>query len=237
MKKFIIPTLILTIGVGIAGISSVSAATVAPTSAQIIAKSDTAIAARIASLNKLSARIAKFKHLTADQVTSLNATVQSSITAMNSLKAKIDGETDLTTLTSDYASITKDYRIYMVVLPDENTIAATDNAIGTIATDQTALATLQARITTATTAGKDTTVVQASYADATAKLADAQTQSNALITAVSSLKVDMGDKTIEASNKTEVAAAKVARTNMLADLAAAKKDIASIRAGLKTLKV
>lgn len=234
MKKLILPAVALAIGFSVFGVSQASAATTTPT--QIIAKSDTAIASRVASLTKLSARIGAFKHLTADEKASLQATVQSSISAMNSLKTKIDGETDLATLKTDYASIAKDYRIYMLVLPSVTDIATTDNALANVTTYQATLTTLQARITAATTATKDTTAIQASHDDAVAKLTNAQSKSQAMVDAVTALKPDMGDKAIAASNKTAIANAKAARKALLADLSAAKKDIASIRSGLKKLK-
>lgn len=234
MKKFLIPIAVFTVGVTVLGIHPAAAATNTP--AQIIAKSDTAITARITSLNTLSAKIAAFKHLTAAEHASLTATIQSSIIAMNALKAKIDNETDLVLLKSDYASIMKDYRVYMVVMPSTSDIAATDTALATITTYQSTLATLQTRITTANTAGENATTVQAAHDNAITKLIDAQTQGQTMITAVTSLKPDMGDKTVEVSNKAAVAAAKTARKAMSADLSAVKKDIATIRSGLKTLK-
>jgi hypothetical protein len=205
--------------------------------AAVIKRSDAAITARVTSLTKLSARIAKLKHLTDAQRASLTGSVQTSIDAMNTLKAKVDGDTDLATAKTDYASITKNYRIFAVVVPSESTIAAADNAMATVTTYGATVAKLQTRVTTAKTAGKDVAIIQASLDDATAKLADAQTQGQATITAVTSLKVDGGDKTIQATNKTQLAAAVTARKAMNADIAAARKDIISVRAGLKTLKV
>ena len=235
MKKILIPALALVLSIGIFGIHQASAATAA-TPAQIIAKSDTAITARVNSLNKLETTISKFKHLAADQKTALTATVQSSIDAMNTLKTKIDGETDLATLKTDYASITKNYRIYMLVMPSTATIAATDNAMANITTYLDTLTKLNTRITAAQTAGKNVAAVQAKASDASLKLTDAQSQSQAIITAVTGLKPDMGDKTVAANNKTQLAAAKSARKTLLADLATVRSDIASIRMGLKTLK-
>jgi hypothetical protein len=234
MKKFLIPGMVLALGIGVAGIHSASAATL--TSAQIIAKSDTAITTRITSLNKVSAKIAAFKHLTSDQKTSLTATVQSSINDMTALKAKIDGETDLATLKADYASITKKYRVYMVVVPSTETIAATDNAMANITTYQADLVTLNAKIAAHKTAGKDVSVQEALSSSATAKLTDAQSQAQSLVSAITSLQVDNGDTTIQTANKTHLATAKTARAAMFADLSAARKDIASIRSGLKSLK-
>lgn len=234
MKKFLISTLAVAIGVSIIGSAHVSAASSTST-AQIIAKSDTTITARISSLNKLSAKITALKHLSAAEKTSLTATVQASIDAMNALKTKIDGETDLPTLKTDYASIAKDYRIYMLVMPSVTDIAATDTAIGNITAYQTTLATLQTRITAATTAGKNTTAVQAAHDDAVAKLTDAQTRAQAMVAAVTNLKPDMGDKTVTASNKAAITAAATARKAMNADLSAARKDITTIRSGLTTI--
>ncbi len=262
MKKYSIPTLALVLGMIAVNAHGVSAeslgvtpnanANIAGTGvtastttgvnpgaakiAKIIKRSDASINARISSLNKFSARLAKYKHLTDAQRASLSASVQSSIDSMNTLKAKIDADTDLVTAKTDYVSIYKNYRIFEVVLPSERTIASTDKALATVNIYQTTLGTLQTRITTAKTAGKNVTAVQASLDDATAKLADAQTQGQALITAVTSLKVDGGDKSIQASNKTQLAAAITARKAMNADINAARKDIGSIRSGLRTLK-
>ena len=233
MKKLIVPTIALAL-VTMLGVHQASAATT--TTAQVIAKSDTAITTRITSLNKAVAHIAKYKNLTDAQKASLTSTVQTTIDAMNTLKAKIDADTDLATVKADYASITKAYRVYLVVLPNTATVAAVDNAMSNITAYQTTIATLNTRINTAQTAGKDVTVVQAASADATVKLTDGQSQANALITAVTSLKVDNGDATVKANNKTQLAAAKAAKKALLADVAAAKKDIASVRSGLKTLK-
>lgn len=232
MKKITIPAIAFIISMTVLGANHASATT---TTAQIIAKSDTAITTRIASLNKSIAHIAKYKNLTADQKASLTTTVQSSINAMNTLKAKIDSETDLATLKTEYASITKDYRIYMVVLPSTATVAATDNAMATITTYQKTLATLNTRISTEQTANKNVTTVEASATDASAKLTDAQTQANAVITAITSLQVDNGNATVKANNKTQDAAAKAAKKLLLSDIAAARKDITSIRSGLKKL--
>ncbi|MEO5646272.1 MAG: hypothetical protein ABIO57_04210 [Candidatus Paceibacterota bacterium] len=238
MNKYIIPTLALAIGITVIPTMDVSAASL--TSAQIITKSDTAISARITSLNKLSNGIARFKHLTDDQRASINSSIQSSVSAMTTLKAKIDADTDLVTLKADAASITKDYRIYALVMPSDATLAAADNAMANIATYQTTLVTLQTRITASTpstSSGQTTKLsIQSAHDDAIAKLTDATTKSQALITAITGLKPDMGDKTIAASNKVQIEAAKTARKAMTADIVSAKKDIATIRAGLKTLK-
>jgi hypothetical protein len=264
MKKYSIPALALVLGMVAASTHSVSAqsigvstdtnANVAGTSINsstatstsvnpaaakinaVIKRSNAAIDARVDSLNKLSVRIAKLKHLTDAQRASLNASIQTSIDAMNTLKAKIDADTTLATAKTDYASITKNYRIFAVVLPSEHTIAATDNAMATITTSQATVATLQTRVTAAKTAGKNVTAVQASLDDATAKLADAQTQGQTVITAVTALKIDGGDKTIQANNKAQLAAAVTARKAMNADMLAARKDIISVRAGLKALQ-
>jgi hypothetical protein len=156
---------------------------------------------------------------------------------MNALKTKIDAETDLAILKADTATITKNYRIYMLVIPTESAIASADNALGTITILQNTLTKLNVRITTAQTAGKDVTALQTAYTDANAKLADAQTQVNAIITSLSSLKPDMGDKTVQASNAAVIKAAKDNRTSFRKDLVIVRNDIKTIQKGLKTLKI
>jgi hypothetical protein len=235
MKKIFIPTLALLIGITTLTSTHAMAANTA-SAAEIIAKADTAITTRITTLTKLSASIAKFKHLTSDQQSSLNAKVQSAITAMTTLKAKIDGETDITVLKTDYASITNDYRIYMLVMPSITSIAAADNAMETITIDQATLTTLNTRIIAAQAAGKNVTDVTVAYTDASVKLADAQTQGQSMISAVTSLRPDMGNKTVESSNNAALANGKADRKLMTADLSVIKKDIVTIRTELKSLK-
>jgi len=226
---------VVALGVTLSTVPAHAASTI--TSAQVIAKSDTAISARMASLTKIKNTIGtKYKHLTDAQRTSITGAIQNAIDAMNTLKAKIDGETDLTLLRSDYASITKDYRIYAVVIPSAHDLAVADSGMASITTYQNTLTTLNTRISTAQTAGKDVSALQTAATDASAKLTDAQTQAQAVITAVTSLKVDNGDKTIQASNKAAVAAGKTAEKALASALKSVKKDINTIRTGLKTLK-
>ena len=201
--------------------------------AKLIAQADKEISQRIDSLNKLLARIQQMKNVTDANKATLNTGLQSQITTLTNLKTKIDGDTDTATLKTDLKSITSNLRIYMLVIPQGQIIAAADR-INTIATDLATVGTkLQARITALQTSGKDVTSLQAALTDLQSKLADAQTQSQNAINTVASLVPDQGNQTTAASN---TAALKLARTDIQTgtkDVQNARKDVSTILKGVR----
>jgi hypothetical protein len=201
--------------------------------ADFIKRADQEIARRIAALNALSTRIASMVKTTDAQKSNLNATIQSQISTLNTLKTKIDADTDLATVRTDVQSITKSYRIFILVIPQGQITAAADR-ITTITDQMTTLGTkLQTRISDAKTAGNDTSALDTLMTDYSAKISDAKTQAAAALTAITGLTPDNGDKTIEAKN---TAALKDARTKIQAaqkDIVAAQKDAKGIAKGLK----
>ena len=205
--------------------------------AKLIAQADKEITTRISSLNTLSTRIGQMKNVTAAEISSLTANIQSQITTLTTLKTKIDADTDTTVLRTDLKSITDSIRVYMLVIPQGQIIAASDR-LNTIASDLAAVGTkLQTRITAAQTAGKDVTSMQASLTDLNAKVADAQTQSQNAINGVSALLPDQGNTTTAASN---TAALKQARTDIQTgtkDLQAARTDAGNILKAIKALNI
>lgn len=191
---------------------------------------------RVTSLTKLETRIEANKVLSADQKAALTAKADSSISAMNALKAKIDADTVLATLVADVQSITKDYRIYVVVHPqirigvkDDVTIAK-HNSYVTLGAD------LQAKINGAVWVSQtDKAAAQAALDDMNAKIADAQAQANAANAEVLNLHPDHGDKAVRASNKAAVADAKAKIKAAGIDMKAAKADVKTVRNLLKRL--
>lgn len=208
--------------------SSTSAAVI-----KAIAKADTEIANRLTALNKLSARIQDIRNLTAADKTALTSEVQTQTNTMNTLKAKIDADTDAGTLKADMTSITDDYRIYALIIPQVQIIAAADR-LQTIALDISAVASkLQTRITAAQSAGKDITALQASLTDLQSKVTDAQTQAQAAVSAVENLAPDQGDATKMAANTAALKQGRAALKTGQADVVAARKDAGTI---LKTIQ-
>jgi hypothetical protein len=195
-------------------------------------RADQEIKRRVDALTELSTRISNMKHVPDSDKASLSASIQNQISDLASLQTKIDADTDLATLKTDIQSITKSYRIFLLVLPQSRITAAGDRIADVAASLATLAGKLQARISATT---GDTTALSASLADMNAKVADATTQSAAAIAEVTPLAPDNGNATVQASN---TAALKDARTKIEAsmkDLIAARKDAGDIVKGLKEL--
>ena len=204
--------------------------------AKVTTRSDTAITTRIAALNKMSARIAEMKNVPAAEQANISAEVQTETTNLTNLKAKIDADTDVTTARADEKTITGDYRIYALVIPQASIIASSDR-VSTIAGMMTALQTkIQTRITADQSAGKDVTAMQTAYADITAKVADASSQAQTAQNVVANLAPDQGNATVAASNKAALLSARADIKSSSTNLKTAREDVKTILAGLKTLK-
>jgi hypothetical protein len=199
----------------------------------IISRADAEITRRITNLNSLSARIGQMKNISSSEITSLQAGITTEIGTLTSLKATIDAETVLANLKTEVQSITKDYRVYMLILPQGRIAAAVDR-VQTIVADMQALEPkLEARITAAQTAGKNVTGAQVAYTDLQAKVSDASAQVSAALSETTGLTPDQGNTTIEASNTATIkdAAAKIKVAT--SDLKAARADITTILQAVK----
>ncbi len=194
-----------------------------------IAKGDAAIEARITNLNDLSARINQMKEVSASEKSSLQASISTALSDMTTLKAKIDADTDATTLKTDLQSITKDYRIYALILPQGRIAAASDRVTTIVGMMQNIETPLSTRIS----AGNNVSGAQAAYADLQAKVADANTQGNAALSETASLQPDQGNATVEASNTAAIKDAASKLKTAEADLKAARADITTIMADIK----
>jgi DNA repair exonuclease SbcCD ATPase subunit len=186
-------------------------------------RGDAEVKARISSLNKLLARINAMKNLSDSQKASFSAEIQANITDMTNLQAKINADTSTTSLKADLQSITADYRIYALVMPQLSLLSAVDRANTLVTSFQAIQAKIQARIAADSSLSSNTTL-SSDLADMTAKLADAVSVSAAAQAEITGLKPDQGDKTVAAAN---AAALKDARTKIQAvqkDLVAARKD-------------
>jgi len=227
-------------GLGGATHASASATSTKPNTqttllANIKDKADQEIARRIDILTKAIASINSSKKLTADEMTALSGEAQKNIDDLNTLKTKIDADTDVTTARTDRQSITKLYRIFMLVVPQIQVMAAADRINVTAGLLADVGTKLQTSITAAQTAGKDVTALNTSYTDMQAKIADAKTQADNAIAKVKALVPDQGNKTVMASNVAALKAARDMLKTARADLVAARKDAGDIRDGLKAL--
>ena len=199
-------------------------------------KGDLEITNRIDSLNKLIARIQEMKKLSDSEKSGLISNIQTVLTDLTTLKTKIDSDTSTTTLKTEVKSITADYRVYALVLPQISLLSASDR-IDIIASEmQTLSAKLQTRISDAQGKGVNVTAASNSLNDLNAKIADASSQAKIINQDVLTLTPDGGDKTKEASN---TAALKDARAKLKianSDLKTARQDVDSIVKVIKSVK-
>lgn len=201
----------------------------------LITRSDNAITARINDLNKLASRVGELKRVSDTEKATITSTIQTNISGLTALKAKIDADTDLATAQSDAKQITGSFRIYVLVVP-QGWIAAAADRINTIVGMLTTIGTkLQTKISAAQSAGKDVTTEGAALTDFNAKLADATSQAAAAQSGIANLVPDQGDKTKLAANTTALKAARADIKTATEDLQAARTDAKNILEGLKAL--
>ena len=110
------------------------------------AKGDSEITKRINSLNNLMAKIQAMKNLSDTNKDSLSSTIQTALTNLTSLKTKIDSSTSTTTLKTDLKSVTADFRVYALVMPQISLLAATDRIDSITSQMQTLSTKLQTRM-------------------------------------------------------------------------------------------
>jgi hypothetical protein len=240
LKTTVLALATATLVAGVLFVAPVSAQTVSTTAqltssdklSKIITRSDTAITARLTALNNLSTRLSQAKNLSATEKATFSTEVQTNITGLTSLKAKIDADTDVTTAQADAKTITGSYRIYALIIP-QGYIEASADRIDTVSTMlNTISAKLQTRITADQTAGKNVASLQASLADLNAKVADAQTQAQNAQNGVSALVPDQGNATQLASNTAALKASRADTKTGTSDLKTARQDAKTIIAGL-----
>lgn len=194
---------------------------------------DKEIDRRIKKMTEVKEKINALERLSANEKASLVGTLQTEIANLTTLKAKIDADTGTTILKTDIQSISKSYRIYMLILPQAHIAATADSIVTTTDTMATLGLKLQSRIAALQAAGKNTTTMTTLLADFNAKIADAKVQATAAMTAVASLTPDNGDKVMKENNTKAFATAKTDIKTAQTDLKAAREDASKIVISLK----
>lgn len=141
----------------------------------IIKAADEMIANRITSLNNLNTRIQGDTKLTVDEKASLTADVTTAITGLNTLKAKIDADTDVATAKADTKQIVTNFYIYARLEPKMRIFITLNNLQTTITNLQNLVPQIQSLITTLNSQGKDTSDISLLLNDISAQLTAAQT--------------------------------------------------------------
>ncbi|MCL5411317.1 MAG: hypothetical protein M1150_01060 [Patescibacteria group bacterium] len=194
-------------------------------------KAENEINRRLVSLNKLTQKIISIKKLSAAQKASLNSQIQSEITALTSLKTKINGDVDVATLKEDVKAIVTSYRIYLLYIPKIHLLAAADIMSETAEKLASLSAKLEIRIQQAQAIGKEIVSTQATLSDMQNKITEAGQQYQKIESAVLPL-APAGYP----GNKTILQSARVLLQIGHQDLQAAWKDAQKISQDLKLLK-
>ncbi|MGH7245817.1 MAG: hypothetical protein ACREGI_02700 [Candidatus Levyibacteriota bacterium] len=156
--------------------------------ANIQKRGDTMISNRITSLNNLLTRINNDKRLSSDEKTSLASDIDTTISGLTTLKAKIDADTDATTARADVKSIVTSYRVYMIFEPKERYLVVINN-LQTVETNIAGLLpNVQNLITEQKNARKDVTALENLYNDINTQISTISstlTTDKSLVSAVS----------------------------------------------------
>ncbi|MDE2590691.1 MAG: hypothetical protein KGL95_13615 [Patescibacteria group bacterium] len=195
-------------------------------------RADNEITRRITSLQTLTTKLGNMKHLTATQVSSFTTEVNTEISNLTALKAKIDADTDLTTLRTDVQSIIKSYRVYALFLPQVNILAAADRALYVVDMFNALYTKLSQRIQQAQAAGNNVTTLTATLADMQTNITNAQTTAQQIITTVTPLTPDGYP-----GNRTTLQSARSMFKQVYTYFVAARKDAKTIIQTLRTMKM
>lgn len=195
-------------------------------------RADNEITRRINALTLLMGRINDIKRLTTDQKNTLTSQIQDQINSLNTLKTKIDADTDLATLRTDVQSVVQSYRIFALFIPKTYIIIRGDRLLDIVDLLTGIQGKLQTRIDAAKSAGNDTTAMQSLIADMTSKLADAKTQATNAINAVTPLTPDGYP-----ANKATLQSARTMLVTARQDIQAAHQDEQKIRQDLVNLGI
>lgn len=123
-------------------------------------RADQLIDNRINSLNRILQRIQNDSRLSADEKSSLSADVQTEISTLTSLKAKIDADTDITTARADAKSIITNFKVYAIFEPKLRILVIIDNLTGLSAKISSLTPKLQDLINNLKLNGKDVSKLQ-----------------------------------------------------------------------------
>ncbi len=200
-------------------------------------KANQEIDRRIKALTELSARINAMNKVTAELKQNINTNIQNQANLLNTLKVKIEADTDAATLKTDVQSITQSYRVFALLMPQARIAAAADREATVIGMLADLGSKLQVRLQAAQQGGADVTVLVQALTAMGTSLGSAQTHAQAAISGSATLTPDQGDKDKMKANTTALQGAKAEIVAAQKDIVAARKEAETIIKGLRTLKV
>lgn len=200
-------------------------------------KANQEIDRRIEAIEKLSARIKEMKKIGDSEKANLSATLTTEIANLTSLRTKIAADVDLETVKNDVKNITQSYRIFALVIPQWNIVAAADRVLYTADMLTSLGGKLKIRIDEAKASGKDVTALLTSLADLMSKTAEAKVDANAAVTLAASLTPDGGDEAKFQANKKALVEARSKVKAGSEALRAARHDADVIARALKSMSM
>ena len=198
---------------------------------KIKSKADMLLDNRIDSLNKLKERVSQMKNLSDADQASITTIVNNVINDLTTLRTSIENATSSDSAKALRESITKKYRVYALVMPQINIIAAADRMTTSVSMMNVVSAKLETRINSATTSelsSANITLASKTLVELKSKLAKAQSEAQEAVTMVASLNPDDGDKTVADSNMKALKDARAKIKSAQSNLVGAKKDAESI---------
>jgi hypothetical protein len=203
--------------------------------ANVIAKGDQYIDARIGSLNTLMLGVQAMQNVSNIEKTNLTNEIQTNIANLTTLRAKLDADTDLSVAHTDELSIFGPFRIYALVIPRGN-IMVTADKINTISNMMTGLVPqFRSIISAAKLAGKDVTSLQKATNDILTQTTDATSQALTAENSVVVLVPDQGNAAMASSTAATLVAARVNIKTAATDIQTARAEVQTVVDGIKAL--
>lgn len=200
-------------------------------SSNLQTRADREIQRRITSLNELIAKVGSFKRLSDTQKSSFTTQIQTEITNLTTLSAKIKADTDPAVLKADVQSIVTSFRVYAFYMPQVRILVGANMVLDTSDSLSSLSGKLQTRVTAAKSAGQNTASLETSLADMQVKISEAKTQAEKIIADLSVLTPEGFPE-----NKTTLQAARTNLHSAITSLKAAGKDARQVIQGLMVMR-
>ncbi len=183
---------------------------------------------RIENLTKLKARVQQFKNLGDNDLSGILTVIDNVIVNFSNLKGYIENATSTDSIQQAREALSKDYRVYVLIMPQLNIIAASDRMTTTVSMLNIVATKLENRLNNVATSTDITSTNLASAKKALVELktalAQAQTDAQAAVTLVAPLLPDQGDKDVAETNQKAIKDARAKIKSAHAGIVLAKKN-------------
>ncbi|MCR4334711.1 MAG: hypothetical protein NUV47_03235 [Patescibacteria group bacterium] len=175
---------------------------------------------RVTNLNKLVERIDNMKHIDDNQKETIKSALQEQINPLRVLKVKIENNRENESgLKEDVKAVTDSYKNYSLIIPQGQIIAQADKLSSLIDIMMGLSTKIQAKITLEQ---------ETLFAEFNSKIEDAKNQVDAVVSSVSALVPDEGDKTKMQANRQVLKDAREKLRVGAQDIRGARKNVGDI---------